>query len=338
MKVLIIGGTGLISTGIIKHLLARGADITMLNRGKRAEQARRLSGEGVQQILVDRDDIFAFEKAVSGQTFDVVIDMICFWPKQAESDIRAFANRCGHFIFCSTVCTYGVKIPPNVLVDETFPQEPISEYGRNKVACERLFMEAHEQKKMPITIIRPSHTYGPGLPLIDNIEADPVAWDRIDRGLPILCAGDGLGLWNSTHRDDCGKAFAYAAMNPTSFGQAYNATRATVLTWREYLKQVASAIGKPAKVLFVAAEWVIKHEPKRFNLLREITQFHGAYSSAKAKRDIPEFRCAIELPAGAAETLADARAKKTLRPSTGDSLYDSMVQKALAMGIEPQTL
>src|SRR4051794_133432 len=147
MRVLIIGGTGLISTGIIKHLLARGnADITMLNRGKR-ENA--LAGP-VKAIVADRNEFDSFERQFADQKFDVVIDMICFNPKQAESDVRAFGGRCGHFIFCSTVCTYGVKVPPNVLVDEMFPQEPISEYGRNKVACEKIFLQAHGAKKMPV--------------------------------------------------------------------------------------------------------------------------------------------------------------------------------------------
>src|SRR4051812_2593635 len=208
MKVLIIGGTGLISQGIIKHLLeARGADVTMFNRGKR-EHA--LSSD-VRAIEGDRNDFTAFEQRFSaGQRFDVVIDMICFTPEQADSDIRAFARRCDHFIFCSTVCTYGVKVPPHVFVDETFPQEPISNYGKNKLACERIFLRAHAEKKLNTTIIRPSSTYGPGGTLIDNLEFDPAAWDRIERGLPTLCAGDGLGLWVSTHRDDVGALFAHA--------------------------------------------------------------------------------------------------------------------------------
>ena len=70
-----------------------------------------------------------------------------------------------------------------------------------------------------MTIIRPGSTYGPGAPLIDNLEPDAVAWDRIERGLPALCAGDGLGLWQSTHRDDCGKLFAYAALQPQTYDQ-----------------------------------------------------------------------------------------------------------------------
>src|SRR5436190_13945341 len=126
MQVLIIGGTGLISQGILKHLSARKASVTMFNRGQREN---RVAGE-FRTIHGDRNDLAAFERAFAEMRFDVVIDMICYTPQQAQSDVRAFAGRCGHLIFCSTVCTYAVTTPPGVLVDETFPQEPISEYGR----------------------------------------------------------------------------------------------------------------------------------------------------------------------------------------------------------------
>lgn len=334
MRVLVIGGTGLISVGIVKHLLRRGAEVTMFNRGQR--EATRWDGGEVRQITGDRNDFDTFERRMRDERpFDVVIDMIGFTPEQAESDVRAFGGRCEQFIFCSTVCTYGVKVPGHVRVDETFPQEPISDYGRNKVACERLIEAAAARGEFKATIVRPSSTYGPGGRLIDNLETDPVAWDRIERGLPVLCAGDGLGLWVSTHRDDVGKLFAYACLNPRTYGQAYNATREENLTWRDLYRQTARAIGREARLVFMPAEWIVAHDPKRFGLLREITRFHGAYTSAKAVRDVPEFRCEIGYEQGAAETLADVRRRGAWRSSEGDTLYQSMVDKALAAGVEP---
>jgi nucleoside-diphosphate-sugar epimerase len=225
-----------------------------------------------------------------------------------------------------------------VLVDETFAQEPISEYGRNKVASEKTLLRAHEQKRMPVTIIRPSHTYGQGSPMIDNLEPNAVAWDRIKRGLPVLCAGDGLGLWVSTHRDDCGKLFAYAAMNPKTFGQSYNATRDENFTWRDYYREAAAALGKTAQVLFMPAGWIVGHDPKRFNLLKEITQFHGAYDSSKAKRDVPEYRCEIDFRDGAKATIDDVLRRKAWRSSEGDSVYDQMVTQAREAGMEAVTV
>src|SRR5205823_8766405 len=101
-------------------------------------------------------------------------------------------------------------------------QEPLSEYGRNKLACERILLGAGASGAFATTVIRPSCTYGPGGRLIDNIESSPSTWDRVERGLPVLCAGDGMGLWVATHRADVGKLFAHAAGNPTTFGQCYN--------------------------------------------------------------------------------------------------------------------
>jgi nucleoside-diphosphate-sugar epimerase len=331
MKALIIGGTGLISTGIVKHLLARKADITVFNRGKRDSTLPT----AVKAIVGNRDDTADLAKAVGSQAFDCIIDMICFRPEQAAAVIAACAGKCKHFIFCSTVCTYGIKSPPGVFVNETFPQEPISEYGRNKLACEQLFLDAHSAGKLNFTVIRPSSTYGPGNPLIDNLDFDSVAWDRIVRGQPVLCAGDGLGLWVSTHRDDCGKLFAYAALNPKTYGQCYNATRAEHNTWKEYFRQVAEALECQAKLIFMPADWIVRHDPKRFGLLREITAFHGAYDSSKAAADVPEFRCEIGLIDGAKTVFADLHRRGVWRDSTRDDLYNSMVKQAMAFGAEP---
>ena len=179
MKVLIIGGTGLISSGIVKALQARGADLTVFNRGRtddRLGAVRRLNG--------DRNDFAAFERTMAATgNWDVVIDMICFRPDQAESALRAFAGRCGHFLFCSTVCTYGntQTVVPTL---ETTPQAPHSAYGRDKVACEQLLLKAQADGRMNVTIFRPSHTYGPGGNVI-NMKLSPSVLEG-DEGLTSL--------------------------------------------------------------------------------------------------------------------------------------------------------
>jgi hypothetical protein len=85
------------------------------------------------------------------------------------------------------------------------------------------------------------------------------------------------------------------------------------------------------------AEWILARdsEKKRFGLLREITQFHGAYTSALAKQDLPEFRCEINFLDGAAQTLEDLKRRNAWRSCDGDSLYQSMVDEAVGAGAEP---
>jgi nucleoside-diphosphate-sugar epimerase len=328
VNVLVIGGGGLISAGIVKHLLARGASVSTYCRRLR----QGTLPDGVTQIVGDRGEERRFVGCFEASRYDVVVDMICFTPAQAECTVRAFDGRCEHLLFCSTVCTYGKKLPPGVLVDETFPQEPISDYGRDKVACERIFERAHARGAFRATVVRPSHTYGPGGSLVDQLEPDGATWDRVVRGLPVLCAGDGLGLWQSTHRDDCGKLFAYAAGNPKTYGEAYNATRDEVFTWRDYYREVARALGTRARLVFAPAGWLLAALPHRFGFLREITRYHGAYSSAKAKAHVPEFRCTVSFEAGARETLADVRRRNAWRDCTGDLDYQRLVDTAIAAG------
>lgn len=327
---LIVGGTGLISTGITRHLLARGAQVTMYNRGV----SQTVLPAGVRHIVGDRGDRQAFVRAFESERFDVVFDMICYTPEQAEDSVRAFHGRCEQLVFCSTVATYGAKLPPQVLVDEQFPLEPVCDYGRNKVACETALRRAAESGAFALTIMRPGHTYGPGGAMDDQQESDSGTWDRVVRGLPVLVAGDGLGLWQSTHRDDCALLFAHAALNPKTYGQAYNATRDEVLTWRDYYREVARALDTRAKVIFVPTRWLIAQDPERLEFLAQISRFHCAYSSAKARADVPEFRARIGLEAGARETFADMRARGAWRDSTQDPAYQRIVERALALGFE----
>jgi len=325
---LIVGGTGIISTAIVERLLARGVRVSVFNRGLRSNRLP----EGVRLIRGDRDDAAELARAFERERFDVVYDMICYTPEQAEASVRAFAGRCAQLVFCSSAVVYGVKMPSTVLVDESCPLEPVSHWGKSKVACEQIFMRAAERGAFEVTIARPGHTYGPGDSMNDQQENDSGTWDRVVRGLPVFCTGDGLGLWQSTHRDDVAKFFAHAAMAPRTYGQAFNVMRDEVLTWRDYYREVARALDTRAKLLFVPASWLIAQNPERFGFLAEISQFHAAYSSAKAKAVVPEFHATTGLEAGAREVFADMRRRGAWRDSDSDAAYREMVDRALASG------
>ncbi len=327
MKVLVVGGTGVISTALTRLLVARGANVTLFNRGRTGPTVR-----GVRQVTGDRDDREAFVAAFANETFDVVYDMICLSPEQAEDTARAFRGRCQQLVLCSSAVVYGSRLPPHVLVDETQPLEPVSPYGHAKLACERTLEQAAASGAFWLTIARAGHTYGPGGPMDDQLGNDGT-WDRVARGLPVLVAGDGLGLWQSTHRDDCAAFFAYAGLNPRTFGQTYNAVRDETFTWREYYREVARALDTRAKVIFVPRGWLLAQSPERFSFLDEISGHHGAYSSAKARAHVPEFQPRIGLEAGARETFADLRARGAWPDGTTDQQYERLVDRAISLGL-----
>ncbi len=323
MKVLLIGGTGLISTGIVKALLARRAEITVFNRGKTDDRL----GPAVKHLAGDRNDFAAFESAmVKSGSWDVVIDMICFRPDQAASDVRAFAGRCGHFIFCSTVCTYG-NTQTVVPTTEDTPQAPVSTYGRDKVACEQLFLRAHAEGKFPVTIFRPSHTYGPGGNVINNLGWEPTFVDRLRKGRPIIVSGDGHGLWQSAFSEDVGVGFAGAAGQPACFGQAYNIVGDEVVTWDDYTRRTAAAIGAPPpQIVHIPTDFLLAVDRKRFVALEEIFRFHGVYSNAKLRRDVPAYRSATPYAEGVRRTVAWMDAHHKVVPAESDPFEDRLVE------------
>lgn len=325
MKVLIIGGTGLISTGIVKALQARGADITVYNRGRTDD---RLGG-AVRHLAGDRNDFAAFEAAMAAAgSWDVVIDMICFRPDQAESVVRAFGGRCGHLLFCSTVCTYG-NTQAIIPTPETTPQRPHSDYGRNKVACEQVFLRAMADGRMPVTIFRPSHTYGPGGNVINSTGWLPTFVDRLRRGRPIVVCGDGNGLWQSTFSEDVGLGFAHAAGRERCFGEAYNIVGDEVVTWDEYTRRTAAVVGAPEpRLVHVPTDLLLAVAPARYReALGEIFRYHGVYSNTKLKQHVPAYRPATRYEDGLRRTVAWMDEHGTIAAADTDDFEDRLVAR-----------
>jgi nucleoside-diphosphate-sugar epimerase len=320
MQVLLLGGTGQISSGIVKALKKRGAQITVFNRGKSDDRL----GD-VERLHGDRNDAASFVSAFANRKFDAVIDMICFTPEQAQASINAFAGKTGHFIFCSTVCAYG-NTQTELPTTETTRPRPDTPYGIHKLACEKLFLAAQTEGKFPVTIFRPSHTFGPGGGIINNLGWEPTFVDRLRKAKPIIVSGDGHGLWQSAFADDVGTGFAYACGRAKCFGEAYNIVGDPVVTWDEYTINTAAAIGAPSpRIVHIPTDLLLTLAPKKFAPLAEIFRYHGVYSNEKIHRDIPEYKPKTPYADAVRETVAWMDKMKRIANSDLDAVEDQIV-------------
>ncbi|HEX9934469.1 MAG TPA: NAD-dependent epimerase/dehydratase family protein, partial [bacterium] len=155
MKVLFIGGTGVISSACSALAVERGMKLTLFNRGK----TDRPIPKGAELVRGDIRDPKSAGTALAGRTFDAVVDWVCFTPEQAEQDIKLFEGKCGQFVFIGTASSY--QTPPLSLpVTESTPLcNPIWEYSQRKIACEDALTRAYRERGFSATIVRPSHTY-----------------------------------------------------------------------------------------------------------------------------------------------------------------------------------
>ncbi len=322
MKILMIGGTGLISTAISKQLLQAGHELTLFNRG---ETTPRLP-EGYTLIKGDRNTFDKFEtRFQESETFDCVIDMICFTPKQAESDIRAFKGRTGHFIFCSTVDVY-TKPPATFPVLETHERKALSEYGVNKAKCEDLFMQAHEDGNFPVTIIRPAHTYGEGGQIIHTMGWGSYFLDRLLEGKPIIVHGDGEALWVSCHIDDVARAFMNAAGNKKAFGKAYHVTGEEWQTWNQYHERLAESIGAPTPTLVhIPADILVRIAPEQSMITYLNFQYTNIFDNSAAKQDLG-FKYTVDWKTGSRRTYEWLAENKKIESWQSFPIYDRIIE------------
>jgi nucleoside-diphosphate-sugar epimerase len=324
MKVLILGGTGLISTAISRELLGRGdVELTLFNRGKTKP---RIPG-GAALIHGDRNDFSAFERQMQDAgPFDCVIDMICFTPEQVESAVRAFKGRVAQYIFCSTVNVYA-KPASRYPITENEPRtsHPLDDYGHNKVKCEDAFMEAHARGDFPVTTIRPAQTYGEGGVIIHTFGWSTAYIDRIRKGKPIVVHGDGTALWASCHVDDCAHSFVHAIGNEAAYGKAYHVTGEEWQTWDRYNQGVAEALGAPEPTLVhIPTDLLGKIAPKRAGVTVNNFFGNGIFDNTAAKTDL-DFRYTIPWVEGVKRTVAWLDANDRIENSDDDPFDDRVI-------------
>jgi nucleoside-diphosphate-sugar epimerase len=327
MKILLIGGTGLISGACLRLLKKQGHQVSIYHRG-----STPLKMKGVQEILGDRKDRKAFESAMKLQRFDAVIDAILFNREDAQSAMRAFSGRVKRYHFISTVCAVGApltKIPS----DEAEPYQPISDYGRNKAEAERLLLQAYRNDGFPVTIFRPSYTYGPGAGFALGTflcgEQDCELMNRMLRGEGVIVHGDGETLWQSCLADEVAEGIVGALKRPKTLGQIYNLCGHEILSWNQYYEKMGLALDKKVKLFHLPSDSILSLAPSSATgFLREIGRYHGAYSNAKALREIPEFRPRTPLQEGLRKHYQWLKADGRLRRSARRPFEDQLVKLA----------
>ena len=291
MKICIVGGTGNISQAIVRLLREKGHEVVVFNRGQTTK-----TPEGVRVIQGDRHNREGFERKIQAGKFDAAIDMICFNAEDAASSVRAFRG-VGWFVQTSTTCTYGIQYD-YLPVDETHPLRPITEYGRNKVAADDVYLEAYHREKFPIVIIKPSTTYGPVQGMLRQICWDFSWIDRVKMGKPILVSGDGNALHQHLHVDDIAKAFVGVIGKEHTLGQTYNAVNRGYITWADYHRLAGKILGKAVELVGVPFEDLKRLNVPNAGILEDEFAYNAYYSSERLFRDVPEFHPQISLEQG----------------------------------------
>ena len=324
MKVLFIGGTGLISSACTQLAVESGVDLFLLNRGSHPDRAL-----GATPLVADLRDEAAVERALAGHRFDAVVDWIAFTPDDIERDLRLFRARADQFVFISSASAYRKPLVDWLIREDSPLANPFWDYARSKIACEERLMRAFRDDGFPVTIVRPSLTYGDTqVPLAVNSWARPyTAIARMRQGKPLIVPGDGTSLWTITHNSDFAKAFVGLLGRPQAIGQAFNIMSDEVLTWDEIYRQVAAAAGAEARIVHIASDFIAECLPEMRGTLLGDKAVSAVFDTTKIKRFVPDFRATTPFAEGIRRTLAwfDADPSRQLVDAEMDDRWERLL-------------
>jgi nucleoside-diphosphate-sugar epimerase len=318
MRVLVIGGTEFISLHLVQALRRDGHEVAVLNRGR---QPGRLPS-GVARIVCDRKDHAALARALAGECFDGLVD-VTYAPTTGE-DVAALLDaldgRTGHVLFVSTGRVYDHARP--MPLDEDTPRNLFwGEYAKLKTAGEDELLRRHRERGVPVTIVRPTHVYGP----LNTRNNETFFFDRLVRGRPILVPGDGGWLRQFGHVEDLADAMAAMLGRREAFGQAYNVTGEEIVTQVGFVELIGDVMKRP--VALVAAPPPREGEkPPPFgqNLVYDC---HAVYTSGKIRAQLG-IRPRFTLASGLAHTFEWYLREGLDRREIDFSLEDALLRRA----------
>ena len=306
MKALFIGGTGTISTAIVKRLSEDSNwEVWLINRGNRSD----VIPENVHLIKADINDEESVSAQIKDMHFDAVCEFIGFTKDQVERDHRLFKDKTAQYIYISSASAYNKPAASFVITEGTTLSNPHWEYSRNKIACEEFLMEKYRTEGFPVTIVRPSHTYDErNVPLgVHGKKGFYQVIKRMIEGKKVIIQGDGTSLWTVTHNSDFAIGFTGLMGNRHAIGEAFQITSDETLTWNQIYETIADALNVKLNAYYVSSEY-LSAVGDRYGF-----DFEGSligdkavsvvFDNSKLKRIVPEMKTNIRFNEGVRRSL-----------------------------------
>jgi nucleoside-diphosphate-sugar epimerase len=298
LRVLFIGGSGVISSACSWAAAAQGIELFVLNRG---ESRDRPLPPQATVLRADVRDPASVREALGERDFDAVVDWVAYTPEHVRADIDLLRGRTGQYVFISSASAYQTPPARLPIVESTPLRNPYLQYSRDKIACEDLLIAAYRESEFPATIVRPSHTYDKTLVPFNG------GWtilDRMRRGKPVVVHGDGTSLWTLTHHRDFARGFVPLLGHARTLGEAFHITSDDVLTWDQIARTLAAAAGAEADIVHVPSDVIAATDPDWGGSLLGDKAHSLTFDNAKLRAVVPGYRATIPFEQGAREIVA----------------------------------
>lgn len=301
MKVMLIGGTGVLSKDIAKECIKLNIELYMINRGMRLQYIPK----GTNLIIGDIYKPDSIKKKLHNLNFDVIVDFLSYTPEQLSSNLRVFDNKFKQYIFISSATAYSTKNPEQVISEETPLTNVGWSYSKNKIECEKMLEDEHKKNNLQYTIVRPYITYG-STRIPFALISKQHHWTLVDRILndkPVVIWDDGKAICTLTHTEDFARGIVGLFGNPKAIGQSFHITSDEHLTWEEVIDIIGKSVNKKVKKVYIPSKLIEKTFPELRGELTEDKSITRKFDNKKIKSTVNNFECKIMFSDGIRNTL-----------------------------------
>jgi len=271
-KSLITGGAGFIGSHVVKHCLAMGHEVVVLDdlsggfEDHIPEGARFVQGSVADEALVT--ELFNEHK------FDYVYHLAAYAAEGLSHFIRRFnynnnligsinlinesvKHKVKCFVFTSSIAVYGKGQLPMTEEMTPIPEDP---YGVSKYAVELDLRAAHEMFGLNYVVFRPHNVYGENQNIGDKYRnVIGIFMNQIMQGKPLTIFGDGTQTRAFSYIDDVAIPIAKSVTIPEAYNEVFNIGADKPYTINELVKVVCEEFGVEPNVTHLAARNEVLH-------------------------------------------------------------------------------
>ena len=299
MNVLLIGGTGTLSSDTAQLCINRGFDVYLINRGHK----NTYKGSNVHYLIGDINQFDSASKALKDESFDVVVDYLVYTLETLKKHLAILKNRARQYIFISSATVYPIQ--DGVVKEGDTIGNDGWVYAKNKRFCEEYLRKNAKELTYQYTIVRPYITYDRKripFPIISKKSCWNLLY-RISNGYPILMPGDGNQKVTLTSTIDFAVGIVGLFMNQDAYGEDFNIVGDSVATWNEVVGVIEKKLGKKANIVYVETEKLADKLPVLAGEIIYDKANSHFFNNEKIKRIVPEFRTTLDVETGIGRTV-----------------------------------
>jgi len=301
IEILIIGGTGVLSSAVVVEAIHKGFNVTIINRGR---QAHRIP-KGVELIIADAKDKQTISEKLGKRSFDAVIDFICYTDTQTTESFQFYHHYTSQYFFISSCAVYDSRIKG--ICDEEAPKVmPLWWYSKAKWQSEEHLIKLAANTTTSYTIVRPSITYGDTRIPYGISPMYGYHWTLVERmrhNKPILTWNKGLNRSNMMRVEDFAVGLVGLIGNPKAINESFNICGDEAPQYLDVLNAVSEYTQNNLRAIDVTPEFYAEESPNKSGEILCGRALDSINDNSKIKKVVPEFRQKIGLLQGIGKTI-----------------------------------